>query len=91
MFNLQVLNEDKSNEINDLVKHNEDKTYSYNINKYDLSAPISKNDVVGTLEIVDNSGKVVKVVDLISKEEVKKHNFISLFGEMLKNIITGYV
>ena len=80
-----------SNEINDLVKHNEDKTYSYNINKYDLSAPISKNDVVGTLEIVDNSGKVVKVVDLISKEEVKKHNFISLFGEMLKNIITGYV
>lgn len=80
-----------SNEINDLVKHNEDKTYSYNINKYDLSAPISKNDVVGTLEIVDNSGKVVKVVDLISKEEVKKHNFISLFCEMLKNIITGYV
>ena len=80
-----------ASEINDLVKHNEDKTYSYNINKYDLSAPISKNDVVGTLEIVDNSGKVVKVVDLISKEEVKKHNFISLFGEMLKNIITGYV
>lgn len=78
-------------QITDLIKQNEEKNYSYNITKYDLTAPIKKNDVVGQLEVVDNSGKVVKIVDLISNEEVKKHNFFSMFKYLLENIITGYL
>lgn len=78
-------------EITDLIKQNEDKQYSYNIDTYELKAPVSKGDVVGQLEVVDNSGKVVKVVDLVSKENVSKHNFFSMFGEIFRNIINGYV
>lgn len=78
-------------EVTDLIKQNEDKQYSYNIDTYELKAPISKGDVVGQLEVVDSNGKVVKIVDLISKENVLKHNFFSMFGEIFKNIINGYV
>lgn len=78
-------------DVTDLIKQNEDKKYSYNIDTYDLKAPVRKGDVVGQLEIVDNSGKVVRIVDLVSKSSVEKHNFISMFGEIFKNIINGYV
>ena len=78
-------------DVTDLIKQNEDKKYSYNIDTYDLKAPVRKGDVVGQLEIVDNSGKVVRIVDLVSKSSVEKHNFISMFGEMFRNIINGYV
>ena len=78
-------------DVTDLIKQNEDKKYSYNIDTYDLKAPVRKGDVVGQLEIVDNSGKVVRIVDLVSKSSVEKHNFISMFGEIFRNIINGYV
>ena len=78
-------------DVTDLIKQNEDKKYSYNIDTYDLKAPVRKGDVVGQLEIVDNSGKVIRIVDLVSKSSVEKHNFISMFGEIFRNIINGYV
>jgi D-alanyl-D-alanine carboxypeptidase (penicillin-binding protein 5/6) len=75
----------------DLLKQNERKTYSYNVNKYKLTAPVFKGDVVGQLEIVDNNGKVVKILDIISGEDVEKHNFVSLLIDFLRNNIGGYV
>ena len=75
----------------DLLKQNEKKTYSYNINRYRLTAPVFKGDVVGQLEIVDNNGKVVKILELISDEDIEKHNFVSLLIEFLRNNIGGYV
>ncbi len=78
-------------DINDLLKLGEDKKYSYNIETYKIVAPVKVNDVVGTIEIVDNSGKIISKNDLIIKESVDKHNFFSLFGEIFKNIISGYL
>ena len=78
-------------DITDLIKQNEEKTYSYNISKYDLKAPVKVNDVVGQLEVIDNNGKVVKIVDLISTVNIEKHSFGSLFKSLLRNIIVGYL
>jgi len=78
-------------DITDLIKQNEDKSYTYNISKYDLKAPIKINDVVGQMEVVDSNGKVVKIVDLVSTVNVEKHSFGSLFKFLLRNIIAGYL
>lgn len=78
-------------DVTDLIKSGEDKSYSYNINTYKISAPVSSGDVVGNMEIVDNNGKVVRNVELIVKENVEKHTFFSLFGNFFKNIISGYL
>ena len=78
-------------DINDLLKLGEDKKYSYNIETYKIVAPVKVNDVVGTIEIVDNSGKIISKNDLIIRESVDKHNFFSLFGEIFKKIISGYL
>lgn len=78
-------------DVTDLLKNSEDKKYSYNINTYTISAPVYKNDVVGDIEIVDNTGKVIKKVELIVKDDIEKHSFISLFVKMYKNIINGYL
>jgi D-alanyl-D-alanine carboxypeptidase (penicillin-binding protein 5/6) len=78
-------------DVTDLLKNSEDKKYSYNINTYTISAPVYKNDVVGDIEIVDNTGKVIKKVELIVKDDIEKHSFISLFVKMYRNIINGYL
>lgn len=77
-------------DVNDLINKNEAKKYSYNINTNNITAPIEKGEVVGSLEVVDNSGKVVKIVDLIINESIEKHNFFSLFYDTFKKIINGY-
>lgn len=79
------------NNINDLLKNNEEKTYSYNINTYNIVAPIRYGEVVGDIEIVDNTGKVVSKVDLIVRDNIDKHNFFSLLIKTYKNIINGYL
>ncbi len=78
-------------DITDLIKQNEQKDYSFKLDKYTVTAPLNIGDVVGNLEIIDNKGKVIKIVDLIVKENVKKHNFATLFWNNLKNIINGYL
>lgn len=77
-------------DVTDLINKNEAKKYSYNINTNNITAPIEKGEVVGSLEVVDNSGKVVKIVDLIINESIEKHNFFSLFYDTFKKIINGY-
>ena len=79
------------NNINDLLKNNEEKNYSYNINTYNIVAPIRYGEVVGDIEIVDNTGKVVSKVDLIGRDNIGKHNFFSLLIKTYKNIINGYL
>lgn len=79
------------NNINDLLKNNEEKNYSYNINTYNIVAPIRYGEVVGDIEIVDNTGKVVSKVDLIVRDNIDKHSFFSLLIKTYKNIINGYL
>lgn len=78
-------------EINDLIKKGDKKDYSYNIKRKNIKAPILKGDVVGTLEVIDNNGKKVKTIDLVSKESVNKHSFFSLFGKLFKQIVGGFI
>lgn len=78
-----------SEDINDLLKKNETKEYKYNIIKHKIIAPIKSGDILGSLEVVDNEGNIIKKIDLISDENVKKHNFGSLFKLYLKMMITG--
>lgn len=75
--------------VTDLMKQTENKEYSYNITKFNVKAPVKKGDVVGTLEVIDNNGKIVKKVDLTVKEEVKKNNFFTLFKDNFKKIVNG--
>ena len=78
-------------DVTDLIKQNEEKDYSFKMEKYSITAPINSGDVVGNLEILDNNGKVVKIVDLVVKESVEKHSFATLFGLNFKNIVNGYL
>ena len=76
--------------VTDLIKQNEKKEYTYNISKFKVVAPVNKGDVVGEIEVVDNSGKVVKKVGLTVTEAIEKHSFFSLFIENLKKVINGF-
>ena len=54
-----------------------------------IKAPIKKGDVVGSLEIIDNNGKVVKTVDLVINENIKKHSIGSMFWDIYKKVVHG--
>lgn len=76
-------------DVNELIKQNEKKEYTYNINKYNLVAPIKKGDIAGELEVIDNNGKVVKKTLLTVEKDIKKHSFVSLFYLNLKRVLNG--
>lgn len=76
--------------VTDLIKQNEEKSYSYNITKFNVTAPIKKGDTVGNLEVIDNNGKVIKKVDIIINEQIEKNNFFTLFLDIFQKIVTGF-
>lgn len=76
-------------QVTDLIKANEKKEYSYNIEDYKVKAPVKKGDVVGQLQVIDNNGKTIKTVDLTVNEDIKKQNILTLFTRNLKTILTG--
>lgn len=78
-------------DINDLIKNSETKNYSFNINKFDVTAPVNKGDVVGSIEVIDNSGKVLKTADLVINESIEKHNVFSMYCDLFKKVINGYL
>lgn len=78
-------------DINDLIKNSETKNYSFNINKFDVTAPVNKGDVVGSIEIIDNNGKVLKTADLVINETIEKHNVFSMYCDLFKKVINGYL
>lgn len=76
-------------DVNDLIKQNEKKEYSYKVTKFDLVAPIKKGDIAGELEIVDNNNQVIKKISLTIDKDVNKHSFGSLFYLNFKKVLTG--
>ena len=60
----------------------------YEVKLNNLKAPLKKGEVVGKLNIKEN-GKLVRTVDLMSKERVKKANIIELYLRNLIEIFTG--
>lgn len=74
-------------DITDLIKQNEDKTYENKITIDNLKAPINVGDVVGKLEVFDNNSIKIGEVDLTVKEKVEKQNFFDLYYKIFKKVI----
>lgn len=58
--------------------------YKYDIKK-DISAPVKKDDVLGTISVVSND-KVIKKITLFSNNDIEKVSFLYIFTKMLHNI-----
>lgn len=77
-------------DISVLLKKNENQAeYQYETKMNELNLPIKKGEVVGKLLVKSQDGKTVKEVDLTTEKDVKKISFIKLWGNLVKNIITG--
>ena len=64
--------------------------YTYNLVVDPIKAPVSSEDIVGSLEVIDQNGNVIKEVDVIVKEEVKKANILQLFTRAFNTITSGF-
>lgn len=73
-----------------LSKVTDDKEeFTYNLVTDDLKAPISSGEVVGSLEVVDKNGNIVKEVNVVVKEEIKKASILDLFTRVFNTITSG--
>lgn len=73
-----------------LSKVTDDKEeFTYNLVTDDLKAPIPSGEVVGSLEVVDKNGNIVKEVDVVVKEEIKKASILDLFTRVFNTITSG--
>ena len=80
-----VLQEDAT-----IIEDSEKNTkYKYNINIDEiLEAPITKNQIIGSLEVILKN-KVVKKVNIITKEEIVKANLLDLYKKTIAKVLTG--
>ena len=80
-----ILNED----INIIQKKGEEKKeFKSEVKLNNLKLPIKKGDIIGELLIKDNN-EIIKKVTLYSNKDMKKRNFLDLWGNILKSMFTG--
>lgn len=73
-----------------LSKVTDDKEeFTYSLVTDDLKAPIPAGEVVGSLEVVDKNGNIVKEVDVVVKDEIKKASILDLFTRVFNTITSG--
>lgn len=72
-----------------LDKNTKDIKYKYDIHLNEVSAPLKKGDVVGTLTLQYNNNLVN--YNLIVKEDIKKTNFFGRMTNYLKDILNGNI
>ena len=65
-------------------KFNTNRQYKYVI-KSDVTAPVTKGDKLGEIQVI-NGKKVIKTIDLVSANTVRKVTFKMLFSHILTNI-----
>jgi len=53
--------------------------YAYNLKVEKLVAPIEAGSVIGSLEVVDESGNIIDTLEVTVKESIEKANFLELF------------
>lgn len=66
----------------------EEENYNYEINVPKLKAPVKSGEVVGTLEVIDTEGNIIKDANIIVKEDILKANFLDLLIRV-NNLITS--
>ncbi len=72
-----------------LKKTDENQNFQYDVNVNDVKLPVKRGDVVGKLSVKNASGNVIKEVPLTVSEDASKVSFLSLWGDFIKNMITG--
>lgn len=63
--------------------------YTYNLVVDPIKAPVANEDVVGSLEVIDKNGNIIKEVDVVVKEDIKKANVLELFTRAFQTITSG--
>ena len=74
----------------ELLNVNEkEKEYTINVKVEKLVAPIKKGDKVGTAEIIDNEGNILKEVPITVNKDIKKANLFDYFKRNFNTLIGG--
>lgn len=63
--------------------------YSFNIKIDKIKAPVEANSVVGTAEVIDGNGNIIKEEEIIVKEDILKANFWDYLKSNFKLITCG--
>ena len=63
--------------------------YSFNIKVDKIISPVKAGTVVGTAEIIDNNGNIVKEAEIIVKEDIEKAGFFDYLKQSFKFITSG--
>ena len=63
--------------------------YSFNIKVDKIVSPVKAGTVVGTAEIIDNNGNIVKEAEIIVKEDIEKAGFFDYLKQSFKFITSG--
>lgn len=63
--------------------------YTYNLVVDPIKAPVANEDIVGSLEVIDKNGNIIKEVDVVVKEDIKKANVLELFTRAFQTITSG--
>lgn len=78
------------NDVTILSKVSDEKEeFDFNLVVDNLKAPIPSGEKVGHLEVIDKDGNIVKEVDVITKEEIKKANIWTLFNRVFNMVSSG--
>ena len=85
---IDIYFKDDINLLLDKTKDDFKKKYTYKIKTYNVKAPIKKNTIVGKADIIEDN-KVIKTVDIVVKEDVKKANMFNYLKKNIKYIVTG--
>ena len=63
--------------------------YTFNIKIDKIEAPVKAGTVVGTTEIIDNNGNIIKEVEIIVKEDIEMAGFFDYLKQTFKFITSG--
>ena len=78
------------NDVNEVISNNKElDKYNYNVKVNKLVAPIKKGEKVGTVEIKDKDGLIVREEDITVNNDLKKINYIELLLKSFKLLLSG--
>ena len=63
--------------------------YSFNIKVDKIISPVKAGTVVGTAEIINNNGNIIKEVEIIVKEDIESAGFFDYLKQSFKFITSG--
>ena len=63
---------------------------SYEVDVYEINAPVKTGDIVGNFILKDNN-KIIKKIDITVKDNIDKANFFDLYLRNLKEILSGEI